>query len=177
MGIHKRIVLTGVTRGLGLAMAREFVERGHTVCGCGTSASKIDELRRQWRKPHRFDTVDVSREADVASWAREVVAEGPIDLLINNAAVMNTPAPLWQVSAAEFDRMMAVNISGVANVIRHFVPAMVERKAGVIVNFSSPGGAGAYRRRWRRIALRSTPSKALPRHWPKSCPKEWRLCL
>jgi NAD(P)-dependent dehydrogenase (short-subunit alcohol dehydrogenase family) len=60
--------------------------------------------------------------------------------LINNAAVMNTPAPLWQVSAAEFDRLVAVNISGVVNVIRHLVPAMLERGQGVIVNLSSGWG-------------------------------------
>jgi len=142
MSTSKRIVLTGATRGLGLAMAAQFVERGHTVCGCGTSAANIEELRRRWREPHRFDAIDVSNDTDVARWALAVLAEGPVDLLINNAALMNTPAPLWQVSAAEFDRMLAVNVSGVANVIRHFVPAMVERKAGVIVNFSSGWGRG-----------------------------------
>jgi NAD(P)-dependent dehydrogenase (short-subunit alcohol dehydrogenase family) len=61
-------------------------------------------------------------------------------LLINNAALMNTPAPVWNVPAVEFDRLMAVNVNGTVNVIRHFVPAMVQRKKGVIVNFSSGWG-------------------------------------
>jgi NAD(P)-dependent dehydrogenase (short-subunit alcohol dehydrogenase family) len=135
-----RIVLTGVTRGLGLALAAEFVDRGQTLVGCGTSAASIDKLRERWPAPHRFDVVDVSNDSAVALWSREVLAGGPPDLLINNAAVMNTPAPLWQVAAAEFDRLVAVNISGVVNVIRHFVPAMVERKQGVIVNLSSGWG-------------------------------------
>ena len=52
----------------------------------------------------RFDVVDVSNDAAVATWAKDVLAGGAPDLLINNAAVMNTPAPLWQVPAAEFDR-------------------------------------------------------------------------
>jgi NAD(P)-dependent dehydrogenase (short-subunit alcohol dehydrogenase family) len=135
-----RIVLTGVTRGLGRALLAEFIDRGHTVLGCGTSAKLIDDLRGRWPAPHRFDEVDVSSDPAVARWAKSILDGGAPDLLINNAAVMNTPAPLWQVPAAEFDRLVAVNINGVVNVIRHFVPAMVDRKKGVIVNLSSGWG-------------------------------------
>jgi NAD(P)-dependent dehydrogenase (short-subunit alcohol dehydrogenase family) len=135
-----RILLTGVTRGLGLALAAEFIHRGHTLIGCGTSQASITYLGQRWPKPHRFDLVDVSDDAAVARWAADILTGGPPNLLINNAAIMNTPAPLWQVPAEEFDRLVKVNISGVANVIRHFVPAMVERKSGVIVNLSSGWG-------------------------------------
>jgi NAD(P)-dependent dehydrogenase (short-subunit alcohol dehydrogenase family) len=140
MPTSKRIVLTGVTRGLGLAMAGEFIARGHTVCGCGTLKGNIDKLRQRWPAPNSFDVVDVSDDAAVARWASEVLVAGPPDLLINNAALMNSPAELWKVPADEFDRLLAVNIRGVTNVLRHFVPAMVARKSGVIVNFSSGWG-------------------------------------
>jgi NAD(P)-dependent dehydrogenase (short-subunit alcohol dehydrogenase family) len=136
----KRIVLTGATRGLGLALTTEFIDRGHTICGCGTSEKIIADLCRRWPAPHRFDAVDVSSDAAVSAWAKDVLAGGAPDLLINNAAVMNAPGPLWRVPADEFDRLVAVNISGVVNVIRHFVPAMVKRKSGVIVNLSSGWG-------------------------------------
>ena len=53
---------------------------------------------------------------------------------------MNNPAPLWQVSAKEFDEMSAVNINGVANMIRHFVPSMIRSRRGIIVNLSSGWG-------------------------------------
>jgi NAD(P)-dependent dehydrogenase (short-subunit alcohol dehydrogenase family) len=53
---------------------------------------------------------------------------------------MNKPASLWQVPADEFSRVVDVNINGVANVIRSFVPAMVKEKKGVIVNLSSGWG-------------------------------------
>jgi NAD(P)-dependent dehydrogenase (short-subunit alcohol dehydrogenase family) len=53
---------------------------------------------------------------------------------------MNTPATLWQVPADEFDAVIDVNVKGVAKVIRSFVPAMVARKSGVIVNLSSGWG-------------------------------------
>jgi NAD(P)-dependent dehydrogenase (short-subunit alcohol dehydrogenase family) len=65
---------------------------------------------------------------------------GTPDLLLNNAAVINRNAPLWEVSAGEFERVIDINLKGVANVIRHFTPAMIQRGRGVIVNFSSGWG-------------------------------------
>jgi NAD(P)-dependent dehydrogenase (short-subunit alcohol dehydrogenase family) len=61
-------------------------------------------------------------------------------LLLNNAGLINHNAPLWEVGAEEFSQVVDVNVKGVANVIRHFVPAMVRRNRGVIVNFSSGWG-------------------------------------
>jgi NAD(P)-dependent dehydrogenase (short-subunit alcohol dehydrogenase family) len=61
-------------------------------------------------------------------------------LLINNAATIARNAPLWEVPANEFDAVIDVNIKGVANVIRAFVPAMGARARGVIVNISSGWG-------------------------------------
>jgi NAD(P)-dependent dehydrogenase (short-subunit alcohol dehydrogenase family) len=135
-----RILITGVTRGLGRALAEWYIAHGHTVIGCGRSA-EILNLRFTHPAPSDFTALDVSEENKIALWAVKVLAgHGAPDLLINNAAVMNTPAPLWEVPAGEFDRLIDVNIKGVANVIRHFVPAMVARKAGVIVNLSSGWG-------------------------------------
>jgi NAD(P)-dependent dehydrogenase (short-subunit alcohol dehydrogenase family) len=137
----KLIVLTGATRGLGLAMTEKFIELGHTVCGCGRSREGVESLRRRFGPPHDFAVVDVSHEIQVEPWAARVLSSrGAPDLLINNAAVINQNAPLWQVPAEEFGLVVDVNVKGVAHVIRHFVPAMVARKSGVIVNFSSGWG-------------------------------------
>jgi len=134
------ILITGVTRGLGRALAEWYIANGHTVVGCGRSA-EILNLRFTHPAPHDFTALDVAEENKVALWSEHVLARhGAPDLLINNAALMNTPAPLWQVPAIEFNRLIDVNIKGVTNVIRHFVPAMVQRKAGVIVNLSSGWG-------------------------------------
>ena len=138
------IVITGATRGLGRAMAEEFIRLGHTVAGCGRSAEAVAGLQRKFRSPNSFDPVDVASDDQVQTWGERVLrALGPPDLLLNNAAVINRNAPLWKVSAREFSEVVAVNIQGVANVIRHFVPAMIERQAGVIVNFSSGWGRSA----------------------------------
>lgn len=135
------IVLTGVTRGLGLAMTEKFIELGHTILGCGRSRDMIETLRVRYRPPHDFAAVDVALESQVEPWAARLLSShGVPDLIINNAGIINQNAPLWQVPNDEFDRVIDVNVKGVANVIRHFVPAMIARKSGLIVNFSSGWG-------------------------------------
>src|SRR2546429_8963662 len=133
----KIIVLTGATRGLGRAMVTEFAQLDHTVIGCGRSAKDIQQLEKTVIKPHRFSVVNVASDNEVKAWADTILTEfGAPDLLLNNAAIINRNAPLWSVPASEFSRVVDINVKGVVNVIRHFVPAMIERKTGVIVNFS-----------------------------------------
>lgn len=137
----KLVVITGTSRGLGRAMVEEFIRRGHTVVGCGRSAAAIVELARRHPAPHDFAAVDVASDEAVQAWAQRILqSHGAPDLLLNNAALINRNAPLWEVSAREFSEVVDVNVKGVANVIRHFVPAMVARHSGVIVNFSSGWG-------------------------------------
>ena len=136
-----KIVLTGVTRGLGRALAEEFIRNGHTVIGCGRAGDAIFDLRMTHAAPHDFSVVDVGLDNKVALWAAKVLEhDSPPDLLINNAGVMNRIAPLWEQDDREFTKLVDVNIRGVQNVIRHFVPAMVAKRRGVIVNFSSGWG-------------------------------------
>ena len=121
-------MITGVTRGLGRAMAEEFIRHGHTVAGCSRSKGAIADLADKFGAPHDFRVVDVSSDEAVKSWAAAILkSHGPPDLLLNNAAVINRNKPLWSVTARDFDEVIDVNIKGIANVIRHFVPAMVRR--------------------------------------------------
>lgn len=85
--------------------------------------------------------MDVASDGAVSAWAGALLSDGAApDLLINNAAIMTPPAPLWRVAGPDFDALVDVNIKGVANVIRAFAPAMVGRRRGVIVNLSSGWG-------------------------------------
>jgi len=141
MAEKKIVVLTGATRGLGRAMVTEFIKRDYTVLGCGRSGKEIDRLRKTYGAPHDFYPVDVASDTAVKSWASLVLAShGVPDLIVNNAGIINANARLWEVEAREFDEVMNTNLCGTVNVIRHFVPLMVERKRGVIVNFSSGWG-------------------------------------
>jgi NAD(P)-dependent dehydrogenase (short-subunit alcohol dehydrogenase family) len=137
----KLIVITGTTRGLGRALVEGFAGLGHTVVGCGRASEAIEELRQTLGAPHDFAVVDVADEGQVDAWTDRVLSgHGSPDLLINNAGLINRNAPLWEVPSDEFNRVVDVNIRGVANVIRHFVPAMIARGTGVIVNLSSAWG-------------------------------------
>jgi NAD(P)-dependent dehydrogenase (short-subunit alcohol dehydrogenase family) len=135
------ILITGVTRGCGRAMTEEFVRLGHTVLGCGRSEKEIAQLQKQFPPQNDFAAVDVSSDEQVAAWAKRALeSHGAPDLLLNNAGVINRNAKLWEIGVDEFSRVIDVNVKGVANIIRHFVPEMLKRGSGVIVNFSSGWG-------------------------------------
>ncbi|WP_221028998.1 SDR family oxidoreductase [Actomonas aquatica] len=133
-----KILITGVSKGLGRALADTYMAEGHTVIGCGRDPEKILDLRFEAKEPNRFDIVDVSQASKVDVWHETVSAtHGALDLIINNAGLINTPSPLWEVSTAEFEKLVSVNINGVFNVIRAFLPEMIAAGKGTIVNLSS----------------------------------------
>jgi NAD(P)-dependent dehydrogenase (short-subunit alcohol dehydrogenase family) len=130
-----------VTRGLGRALAVRLAGLGHVVIGCGRTRAAIEELQEQLGEPHGFSVVDVASPSEVETWSRRVLARHPpIDLLINNAGVINANAPLWEVPEEEFARVIDVNLKGTYHVVRSFLPSMLERGHGVVVNFSSGWG-------------------------------------
>ena len=137
----RTIVITGITRGIGRGLVEEFDRLGHKIIGCGRSVDQVSELQNALGSDHHFSAVDVTDDALVADWASKMLqAHGAPDLLINNAAIINRNSPLIDVPVSEFDAVIDINIKGVANVSRHFVPAMIERNQGVIVNLSSGWG-------------------------------------
>ena len=135
------VLITGATRGLGRAMVDEFVRLGHTVLGCGRSKKDIDRLHKKFPPPNDFYSVDTASDDDVKSWASLLLTtHGAPELVLNNAAVINKNAPLWEITAREFSQVIDVNVKGFANIIRHFAPSMIKARRGVIVNFSSAWG-------------------------------------
>ena len=142
MSSKRLIMLTGCSRGLGRALVDEFIQAGHTVIGCSRSGSGMEKLSEQFGSPHEFTALDVSDDAAVKTWAEtRLELHGVPDLLINNAGVINTPANLVDIPAAEVTQVLAVNVSGVANMIRHVLPAMIDaRKNGIVINLSSGWG-------------------------------------
>ena len=137
----RNIVITGVSRGCGRALAEYYLAQGHRVAGCARSQEIVDELLAKHGPLHHFAAVDVSDDEAVRIWACDVLAHlGAPDLLVNNAAVIAGNAPLWDIPVHEFDAVIDVNIKGTAHVLRHFLPAMIHRQSGVVVNFSSGWG-------------------------------------
>lgn len=139
---RKVIVVTGVSRGLGRAMTEGFIAAGHTVHGCGRSSAAMSDLAKKHPGGHSFEVVDVRDAKAVEAWAARVMQRSgrPPDFLINNAALVNRSAPLWEQTSEEFQEIVDVNVRGVFHTIRAFVPAMIRSNRGIIVNFSSGWG-------------------------------------
>ena len=138
---NKTVVISGSTSGLGKEMSIEFAKRGWLVAGLGKTKAKVDEMTKIMGEKHQIKECDVSCNKSVKSFSENIIKKlGVPELIINNAAVMNTPRPLWEVPREEFDYLTHVNINGVANMIRHFLPSMVEKRQGIIINLSSGWG-------------------------------------
>ena len=107
---QRTVALTGATRGLGRALAERLLEGGHRLVACGRSEGALKELEQLGGDRVFARPVDVRSAAEVAAWAEEACAHGLVpDLVIANAGKINDPAPLWEVSAEEFDAVLAVN--------------------------------------------------------------------
>ncbi|AQK71758.1 NADPH-dependent pterin aldehyde reductase [Zea mays] len=142
----RTVLITGVSRGLGRALALELARRGHSVVGCGRSAEHLRSLEEEITSPsrHFFTVADVRSDSSVAELAKTVVEKKQVpDIIVNNAGTINKNNKTWNVPAEDFDMVVDTNIKGTANVLRHFVPLMIEKRHGIIINLSSGWGRSA----------------------------------
>ncbi len=138
----RTILITGATRGLGRALTEQWANEGHRLVVCGRDPGKVAELQEllgPQAPGHRCSTSPTARRSPPGR--SEVLPRfGPPDLLLNNAGLINNRAPLWQVPPEELSRVVDVNMKGAAYLVHAFVPAMIARGSGVIVNLSSGWG-------------------------------------
>ena len=135
------IVITGATKGLGRALTEEYMQLGHNIIGCGRSIDSIKSMSNSYKKNADFQVVDISNHNQVHTWAEDVLNKfGCPDFLLNNAGVINTNAPLWDVPEKEFSDVIDTNIKGIYNTVKEFVPEMIKVGKGIVVNFSSGWG-------------------------------------
>jgi NAD(P)-dependent dehydrogenase (short-subunit alcohol dehydrogenase family) len=166
----KHVDITGISRGLGRAMAMGFAADGWSVSGCGTDVDALQSLARELGPNHLIHVCDVTDPDAVAAFSAIACQHsGAPDLLLNNAATINPNKPLWEVTADEFARVVDVNLKGVHHVIRAFLPGMILRGTGVLVNFSSgwgrstsPGVAPYCATKWGVEGLTAALAQELP---------------
>ena len=122
-------------------MSVEFHSRGWNVTGCARSTDPLIELSTRLVNSCFFQSVDITKPTEVENFAQSVIQNvGVPDLLVNNAGVINQNARLTEISPEEFASVLSVNLGGIHNMIRTFVPIMEEQGHGVIANFSSYWG-------------------------------------
>ena len=138
------IVITGVTKGLGRALVEQYIKLGHLVIGCGRNVNSIESLSNSYPENTDFQVVDISDQKQVCFWAKDVLNKfGAPDFLLNNAGIINKNAALWDVPEQEFSDVININVKGVYNTIKEFVPNMIRIGKGTVVNFSSGWGRSA----------------------------------
>ena len=139
------VLITGASQGIGAAIAK--VLPGVKLALVARNQPNLDRVAKACAKlgaeAHTF-ACDVADEAAVGLMAGEVTQRfGTVDVLINNAGDFSA-APFLDLSVADFDRMIAVNLRSVFLISRAFVPAMVKRGSGDVFNMSSIAGLIAY---------------------------------
>ena len=139
--MKKLIVITGAGSGFGKKMAKTFSEMGQPLLLIGRNKTALDQLGLANTMTR---SVDVGNQAafNEAILAAELVY-GDVDLLINNAGQMLL-GDVGNQAAAEWERMINVNLFGTLNGIQAVLPAMTERKSGTIINVSSIAGFKAF---------------------------------
>ena len=137
----KVALVTGASRGIGAAAARALSQAGaagvlaaRDEAACATLQAEIEAAGGQ----AVACACDVAEAAQVeAAVALAVQRFGRIDILINNAGVIDPIAPLAEADAAAWGRLIDVNVKGVFHGLRHALPPMIAQGSGVVVNISS----------------------------------------
>ena len=136
-------VVTGGGRGIGAAVAHALAEAGAAVVVMARHADEVSALAGEIRSAGRVAravTGDVTDPASVAALARAAREElGPADILVNNAGEAHS-APLARITLDDWNRLLAVNATGTFLCTQAFLPAMMERGWGRVVNIASVSG-------------------------------------
>ncbi|MCB5943486.1 SDR family oxidoreductase [Acidocella sp. KAb 2-4] len=141
----KTILVTGATAGFGAAIARRFVRDGHRVIATGRRAERLQELAAELGDKLLPVALDVTDATAVTGFVDSLPeAWRRIDVLINNAGLALGLSPAWEADLAEWDTMIATNISGLVHMTRAILPQMVARDEGTILNLGSVAGEYPY---------------------------------
>ena len=135
----KIALITGAGSGIGAAIAETFARAGAEVIIADrdrTAGEAVAAKISSTGARATFRALDVANESDCDAIARETPR---LDILVNNAGIGHV-GTILQTSAADLDRMYQVNVRGVFNLSKAFLPQMLERKSGRIINMASIGG-------------------------------------
>jgi NAD(P)-dependent dehydrogenase (short-subunit alcohol dehydrogenase family) len=140
----KSVVVTGAGSGIGRATALAFAEAGARLVIADVDdvpGQETAALAREHGARAEFVHVDVTRSADCATMvARALEAHGRLDVAFNNAGIALPNAPIAEISEADWQRVVSINLTGVFLCMKHEIPAMKRGGGGAIINTASVGG-------------------------------------
>jgi len=125
-------LVTGATRGIGAAVAGELVEHGATVYA---GARETDDVTAAQQRPVELDVTDPGHAQAAAT--RVESETGRLDVLVNNAGIFRRAGTLGEMAVDTLDETVAVNLRGPMLITREFLPLLLERDGGRVVNVSS----------------------------------------
>lgn len=145
----KWAVITGASAGIGAATALELADEGcHLVLGA-RRVEKLEAIAREVeaRRPGaqvRIVPLDVRDGGSCKAFVEQAKAAGPVEILINNAGLASGADRLVDATDAAWDAMVDTNVMGLLRLTRAFLPEMIERRSGTVVNLGSVAGLEPY---------------------------------
>jgi 3-oxoacyl-[acyl-carrier protein] reductase len=134
-------IVTGAATGIGEAIARRLASAGAAVAVADLNLEGADEVARSLGGDSLAVELDITSAPSVARTVDNVLARrGQIDILVNNAGIAGKAAPLWEQTEEDWQKIIAINLTGVFLCCRAVVPHMRARKYGRIVNVASIAG-------------------------------------
>ena len=139
------ILITGASSGFGEAMARKFVAHGHRVIAAARRTERLAQLQASLGDALLAITLDVTDKASIEQALAGLPADWkPIDVLVNNAGLALGVEPAHKASLADWETMIATNITGLVTMTHFLLPDMMARGTGHIINIGSVAGETPY---------------------------------
>jgi len=141
---NKTAIITGASRGIGEATARHLAELGANVVLAARSTKDIERVASEIGPKALAAACDVAKYDQVQSLADQTIAKfGTIDLLLNNAGLIDPIARIEDSDPAAWSMVVDVNLKGVYHGYRAVTPQMLKQGSGTIINISSGAATGA----------------------------------
>jgi len=171
----KVAIITGAGGGIGRAIALRFATEGCGVVIAGPTKEKVDRVTAEIQAAGgraKGSVTDVADESSVKQMVDGTLEQfGRIDILINNAGVAGPTKLIHQLDRSEWDRTMAINVTGAFLCAKHVLPHLMDQRSGRIINITSIAGLRAYAFRspycaskWAMIGLTRTLAEEAGRY-------------
>ncbi len=143
--MNRTILVTGATAGFGRSIARRFVHDGHRVIATGRRQDRLHTLAEELGSSLHPLVLDMNDAAALAALPDSLPSEWrEVDVLVNNAGLALGLGPAQEVKLADWEQMIATNVTGLVQITHALLPGMVERNRGHVVTIGSIAGAYPY---------------------------------